>query len=309
MSGEPSPRHGSPSLVAVDWGTSHLRVWALSATGAVLAERRSGEGMGVTPRDRFASVLESHLTALEGPEDVPIIMCGMVGSRQGWVEAPYLPVPVALADIAAAAVAVGAARRDIRIVPGLSKSDPISPDVMRSEETQLLGLQRRAGDATRIVCLPGTHSKWVRVDGGVVVDFATFMTGDLFAAVASHTVLRHSLSAGAVDSRAADFRGGVEASLASPADLLARMFAIRPAGLLDGLDAAEARARLSGYLIGQEIAGARLRFPAERVDLAGAPALTDLYAEALEIAGIACNIHDGDELVIAGLASAAGPGT
>ncbi|MAS03998.1 MAG: 2-dehydro-3-deoxygalactonokinase [Ahrensia sp.] len=296
----------TPSLVAVDWGTSHLRVWLLDAQGAVLAEHRSDEGMGATAREQFQSVLEAHLAALTVPADVPVVMCGMVGSRQGWVEARYLTVPVSLADVAAAAVRIPGVDRDIRIMPGLSRTDRQSPDVMRGEETQLLGVTRLAPIAgERFVCMPGTHSKWVRMSGDSVLDFVTFLTGEAFAILSHHSVLRHSLSGGQVDPASVAFRDAVRASLDTPADILARLFSIRAAGLLQDLEPAAAAARLSGYLIGQEIAGAKARFALpDRVDLIGDPKLGALYGEALAIAGISGTLHDGDTAVIAGLAGA-----
>lgn len=297
----------APSLVAVDWGTSHLRVWLLDDHGAVLAEHRSGEGMGATAREQFHSVLEAHLAELAVPDDVPVVMCGMVGSRQGWAEARYLTLPASLADVAAQAVRVPGVARDIRIMPGISKPDETSPDVMRGEETQLMGLARLAPVADeRIVCMPGTHSKWVRMRGDKVIDFVSFMTGDAFAVLSRHSVLRHSLSGGGVDPISAAFRDAVRASLDTPADILARIFSIRPASLLQDLDPASASARLSGYLIGQEIAGAKARFVLpERVALIGDQPLGAVYAEALAVAGLACALHDSDTLAIAGLVGAA----
>lgn len=296
----------APSLVAVDWGTSHLRVWLLDADGAVLAEHRSSEGMGATAREQFHSVLETHLAALAVPTDVPVVMCGMVGSRQGWAEARYLTVPVSLADVAAAAVRIPGITRDIRIMPGLSKPDRQSPDVMRGEETQLLGLTRLAPAAgERFACMPGTHSKWVRMQGGSVLDFVSFLTGDAFAVLSHHSVLRHSLSGAGVEPASSAFRDAVRASLDMPADILARVFSIRAAGLLQDFDPSAAAARLSGYLIGQEIAGAKARFSIpEQVDLIGDPRLGALYTEALAIAGISSTLHDSDAVAIAGLAGA-----
>ncbi|GAB4354048.1 MAG: 2-dehydro-3-deoxygalactonokinase [Oricola sp.] len=295
------------SLVAVDWGTSHLRIWLLARDGRVLAEHRSDEGMGATARERFHAVLEAHLAALAVPADVPVVMCGMVGSRQGWAEARYLAVPASLADIAAQAVRIAGISRDVRIMPGISKPDADAPDVMRGEETQLLGLNRLSPVAgERVVCMPGTHSKWVRMRGDTILDFASFMTGDAYAVLSRHSVLRHSLSGEGVDPASAAFRDAVRASLESPADILARLFSIRPASLLLDLRPRDAASRLSGYLIGQEIAGAGARFTLpRRIDLVGGPPLGALYAEALGVAGIACDLHDSDALAIAGLAGAA----
>jgi len=297
----------APSLVAVDWGTSHLRVWLLDAKGSVLAEHRSDEGMGATAREQFHAVLEAHLAALSVPAGVPVVMCGMVGSRQGWAEARYLTLPASLADVAAQAVRIPGIARDIRIMPGLSKLEVLSPDVMRGEETQLLGLIRSApATGKRFVCMPGTHSKWVRMQGDSVIDFVSFLTGDAFAVLSHHSVLRHSLSGGHIDPASSAFGEAVRASLHSPADILARLFSIRPAGLLQDLDPDAASARLSGYLVGQEIAGAKARFTLpDRVELIGDPKLGALYFEALSLAGISCTLHDSDAMAIAGLAGAA----
>ncbi|QKV18529.1 2-dehydro-3-deoxygalactonokinase [Oricola thermophila] len=297
----------APSLVAVDWGTSHLRIWLLGDDGSVVAEHGSDEGMSTTPREGFHTVLEAHLAALAVPLDVPVMMCGMVGSRQGWAEARYLALPATLADIAGGAVRIPDLPRDIFIMPGLCKPDERYPDVMRGEETQLLGLHRIspvAGD--RIACMPGTHSKWVHMKDGSVTDFVTFMTGDAFAALSSHSVLRHSMADAPVDSASPVFREAVRMSLDCPADILARLFSIRPASLLEDLDPVHAKERLSGFLIGEEIAGARARLslPAE-IDIIGGEALSALYEAALSEAGITCRIHDGKELAIAGLAGAA----
>lgn len=299
----------SAAFVAVDWGTSHLRVWLLAADGSVLAERRSDQGMAATPREQYEAILDAHLDALAVPADIPVIMCGMVGSRQGWVEAGYLPVPVSLDRIPDNAARVDGVARDIRILPGLSRTDFAAPDVMRSEETQLFGLSRLspvADDMKRIVCMPGTHSKWVHMEGRSVIDFASFITGDMYAVMAAHSVLHHSLSADSVDPKSPAFKTAVEASLSSPADLLARLFSIRAAGLLHNLLPADARASLSGCLIGQEIAGALPRFSTtDKIDLVAGNTPGTLYAEALAIAGVQYRSHDGDALVIAGLTGAA----
>lgn len=299
----------APAFIAVDWGTSNFRLWLLTADGDVRAEGRSDQGMAVTPRDRFSAVLDEHLAALGVPADIPVVMCGMVGSRQGWMEARYLPVPVELGRVADNAVRVAGAARDIRILPGLSKLDAALPDVMRSEETQLLGLGRLApfdSDAKRIVCMPGTHSKWVQLKGETVTDFASFITGEMYAVMATHSVLRHSLSVEDVDPMSPSFKHAVKASLNSPADLLSRLFSIRAAGLLHGLPPGDARAALSGSLIGQEIAGVLARFDLPgQIDLVGGNMPGALYSQALSVAGIDCRVHDGDALVIAGLTAAA----
>ena len=130
----------TPAVAAVDWGTSSFRLWLLDASGAVLAEKRSGEGMLTAGAEGFAVILERHLAAVGAPADLPVIVCGMAGARQGWLEAPYVALPAALDAILAGAVPFPARRREIRILPGLAQRSTDAPDVMRGEETQLAGI-------------------------------------------------------------------------------------------------------------------------------------------------------------------------
>src|SRR5690606_13941786 len=119
-----------PAVAAVDWGTSSFRLWLLDSAGSVLAERRSGEGMLSAGTEGFAPILERHLAALDAPAELPVIVCGMAGARQGWVEAPYVALPAGLEDILAGAVPVPGGRRPVRILPGLAQRRPETPDVI-----------------------------------------------------------------------------------------------------------------------------------------------------------------------------------
>jgi 2-dehydro-3-deoxygalactonokinase len=296
------------AAVLVDWGTSRLRLWAIGTDGATIDAIRSAEGMGATEPRAFEGILEHHLAELGARADVPVIMCGMVGSRQGWQEAPYVAVPARLDTIIARAVRVSDTPRDVRILPGIADRSADAPDVMRSEETQLLGLSRLAGPtADGLVCMPGTHAKWVRLDDGArtVAAFATALTGDLFAALSTASVLRHSIADGAGTDGDA-FDAAVAASLAEPATTLMRLFAIRSRGLLAGQDAAHALGTLSGTIIGHDIAGALARFGTpSRLTLVGGGTLGTLYERALRVAGIAATTIDGEELACEGLLAAA----
>ncbi|RWF12043.1 MAG: 2-dehydro-3-deoxygalactonokinase, partial [Mesorhizobium sp.] len=128
---------GAPAIAALDWGTTRLRAWLLDASGKVLAERRSDDGL-ITAREKgFAKVLEGHLAAMGAPQALPVIICGMAGSRQGWLEAPYVGVPAPIGAILRGAARIESERRDVRIVPGLAQRLADAPDVMRGEETQL----------------------------------------------------------------------------------------------------------------------------------------------------------------------------
>jgi 2-dehydro-3-deoxygalactonokinase len=301
--------HISPAVAAVDWGTSHFRIWLLDAAGAVLAERRSAEGLLSVPPQGFAAVLENHLAALQAPPSLPVVICGMAGSRQGWVEAPYASAPVALGEVLAGAVRVlESSAREIRIVPGIAQHDPDAPDVMRGEETQLAGIAT-LGTGSHLVCMPGTHSKWVEMRDGAVAGFCTWLTGELYSLLSSQSILRHSVAgAGHVSPDAAAFREACAQALAQGGDIGAQLFRIRAAGLLAGLSPQDSAAMLSGLLIGAEIASATRRFAAEGkkpVTLVGSAALSPLYRAALELAGHEVRIADGDAAVRTGLFAAA----
>ncbi len=298
-----------PTIVVVDWGTSQLRVWPLDHEGNVLANQKSGEGMRTIGRDEFEGVLESHLAKLGIDQSVPVILCGMVGSRQGWQEAPYIDIPCKIEDVARHAVRVSTATRDVRILPGLAKRSDHAPDVMRSEETQLLGLMSLAGDEVGgHVCMPGSHAKWVRFERGVVVEFATGLTGELFAALGASSVLKHALASakGKVDGGSDIFLKAVRDSLNDPATFLTRLFSVRPQSLLNAMSDEDVAAHVSGTIVGQDIAGAKAQFsPMHSVVLVGSGHLDTLYQSALEAAGLSCRIYDGDALAVAGLSSAA----
>lgn len=296
-----------PAYVAVDWGTSSFRLWLIGKNGSVIAERRSGEGMTTAARTGFAAVLASHLAAIAAPADLPVLVCGMAGAKQGWVEAGYIDTPAALADIPAAAVRIPGVAADIRILPGLAQRDAAAPDVMRGEETQLLGAAGTLGDGDHLVCMPGTHSKWVRLSGGKVLGFSTFMTGELFEAIAKHTILSHAIAeAGATSGEAAAFRAAVARMVAHPALATSQLFSVRAGSLIAGLSPEDARARLSGTLIGLEIAGA-LSLVAEGtpVTLVVSGGLGALYTEALAAAGLSPSVIDADTAVRNGLAAGA----
>ena len=240
----------NPAWIAVDWGTSNLRVWAMGADGRVLAEAESDEGMGKLAPEGF----EATLLRLIAPwlnEYPPVLACGMVGSRQGWREAPYRAVPCTPLDRAALIAAPTTdPRLHVTIAPGLMQANPA--DVMRGEETQIAGALRLLPGYDGVLCLPGTHSKWAHVSAGEVVSFQTFMTGELFALLSTASVLRHGMQGSGWDDAA--FDSAVADALSRPERLGARLFSLRAQGLIAGLTPDAARARLSGLLIGMELA-------------------------------------------------------
>lgn len=287
--------------IAVDWGTTNLRVWAMGHRG-VLAEAVSDDGMGRLDRDGF----EPALLRLIGPwlqdgKRTEVVACGMVGSRQGWHEAPYRTVPCEPLDpVALVAAPTRDARISVQLVPGLKQTSPA--DVMRGEETQIAGVLALTSGYDGIICLPGTHSKWAHVSAGEVVSFQTFLTGEMFALLSQASVLRHGMVGDGWDEAA--FDEGLSDALSRPERIGARLFGIRAEGLIAGLSAAAAKARLSGLLIGMELAAARPYWLGQAVTLVGSEGLARSYARALRTQGVEPRMVSGTEAVLAGLQAA-----
>lgn len=298
---------GAAFAALVDWGTSNFRLWLVDRSGKVLAERQSGEGMGTIANPAgFSDVLESHLAALAAPAGLPVAIAGMAGARTGWIEATYLNAPADLRALYQGAVRAPSDHRKAFILPGVCQRDPLPYDVMRGEETQLAGAVT-AGKDTGLFCMPGTHSKWVLLKQGVIEQFATVMTGELFDLISKQSILRLSM-AGAERSGAdhpafvAAAREAMEPGFA----ITARLFSIRAGGLLAGATASDASARLSGLLIGAEVAAMRHLVPSgSMVHIVGSESLAALYTQALAIAGLSADPLDGSALVRSGLFAAA----
>lgn len=293
------------AYVAVDWGTSSFRLWLIDLDGNLLAERRSHEGMMTATKPGFAAVLQSHLQAVSAAPGLPVIICGMAGARQGWVEAGYVDTPAPLAAVLKQAVRVPGQDRDIRILPGIAQRDAKAPDVMRGEETQLLGaLGSDAGKA--IVCMPGTHSKWASVHGGTVERFATFMTGELFDAVSQHTILSHAV-AGADETEDIDaFKSAVLTAFETPALAANLLFQVRSGQLLFGGKPSSAREKISGTLIGLELAAGLGRDISKTgITLIASGRLETLYKLAFETLAIPARTIGAEDAVRRGLSMAA----
>ncbi|MDP4032422.1 MAG: 2-dehydro-3-deoxygalactonokinase [Pseudorhodobacter sp.] len=289
--------------IAVDWGTTHLRAYAIGQARC-LARAASAEGMAGLTRAGCEPALLRLITGWLAPgRQTPVVACGMVGSRQGWREAPYRTTPCAPLDPATlVAVPTLDRRLDLRLVPGLCQTRPA--DVMRGEETQVAGALAVLTDFDGVLCLPGTHSKWVHVSAAEVVSFQTCMTGELFALLAEKSVLRHACEGEGWDEAA--FVLAVADAIARPEKLAARLFALRAESLIAGLAAAAARARLSGLLIGIELAAARPYWLGQDVVIVGTPMLAGLYQRALATLGVSARSLPVDACTIAGLTRARG---
>lgn len=283
--------------IAVDWGTSHLRAWAIGADGAVLDKAQSADGMGVLAPEGFEPALLRLISHWLGDRPTPVIACGMVGAKQGWVEAPYHAAPCKPAEATAIPAATQDSRIRLRILPGVSQDIPA--DVMRGEETQTAGVLHEHPGFDGVLCLPGTHTKWIHVSAQEIVSFRTAMTGELFALLSQHSVLRHSVGGDDFDRDA--FDAAVAQTLSRPERLAQSLFTIRAEGLLHGQSHAAARGRLSGLLIGAELAAAKPYWLGQQVLIGGAPVLVALYRRALEAQGVPCLTSDAEALTLAGL--------
>jgi 2-dehydro-3-deoxygalactonokinase len=300
------------AVIVGDWGTSNLRLFLCSADGAQLASK-AGPGAAAVdqPFPQLLSALLSDWQREHG--ELPIVLCGMVGSSIGWTQVPYVPCPASAGQIAAHCVRVAGTR--VRIVPGLSCTNRLdAPDLMRGEETQIIGalqLEPALRQGRQLLCLPGTHTKWVAINDGVVSDFLTAPTGELFALLARHSVLvsddraaRDSPSPATGADDAAFARGLEQVRLTPSADLLQRLFQCRSRRLVGELASADVPAFLSGLLIGSDAHGA-LRLMAHGtaggVHIVGTVQLARLYARALTVFGASPAIVEGEAAARAGL--------
>jgi 2-dehydro-3-deoxygalactonokinase len=288
--------------IAVDWGTTNLRAYAMGPEG-IRAEATSDDGMGRLGPEGFESALIRLIEPWLGPGVTSVLACGMVGSRQGWSEAPYRATPCTPLDAGQMVdVRVRDPRITVQIVPGLKQMKPA--DVMRGEETQIAGALALDPAFDGAMCLPGTHSKWVQISAGEVVSFQTYLTGEMFSLLSTQSVLRHGMAATGWDEDA--FDQGVANGMARPERLAAHLFRLRAEGLIADLGPDAARAQLSGLLIGAELAAARPYWLGARVALVGSAALTALYARALSAMGAPTQTLAAKDCTIAGLARAAG---
>src|SRR5947209_323481 len=271
-----------PQLIGVDWGTTSCRAYLIGANGAVLERITDGPGILRVESGAFGAALKAMIGRWDAK--LPIILSGMIGSRQGWVEAPYVHCPAATDNIVAALARLRYAGHGIALVPGLSCENGGMPDVMRGEETQILGALQIAQKDSGVFLLPGTHSKWVGVTQGWITSFRTFMTGEVFGALKEHTILGRLMREGASDPDG--FARGVRAGamVGSAGALLNRLFAARTYGLMNRLPDTALSDYLSGLLVGAEIAEATKQIEGV-VTIIASPALAQRYAEALKLLG------------------------
>lgn len=290
------------SLLACDWGTTNLRAWTLDAAGGVVAKREFPFGVSkLAPGEAVARFGEDVRPTL-GAENLPTILCGMVGSNLGWTLAPYADCPVNLADLAAHLVQAPGAP-DVRIIPGVrTPGFNGQGDVMRGEETQAFGWLTGHPDRARgrhLICHPGTHTKWMMVEAGRLTGFVTAMTGELFAVLGAHSVLRSDVPPDDLDA----FDLGVAAA-GDGGGLAARLFTARARVVGQGAAADGTSSYLSGLLIGADVAatpGLLGMGDFDRLILLGDARLCGLYDRALRAHGQSAETFDGEVAAVAGL--------
>jgi 2-dehydro-3-deoxygalactonokinase len=279
------------ALIGIDWGTTSFRAYRIGADGRVIDSKSAPAGILKVPQGDFEGVFEREVGPWLGDQpDLPIIASGMITGRQGWVEVPYCPCPPAgREEIARALVRHATGRgRTIHFVPGVSiiGQDGV-PDVIRGEETQIIG-EVGAAPGRRLLVLPGTHSKWALVEDGKIVWFATFMTGEVFGVLKEHSILGRLMAGEAHDAQA--FRRGVAYARGARGGLLKRLFSARTLGLFGQLPAEAVASYLSGLLIGAEVREAldclEQAPVGQEVTVIGSSDLTERYMTAIEDAGL-----------------------
>jgi 2-dehydro-3-deoxygalactonokinase len=300
----------SIACIVADWGTTNLRAWAMAADGTALEQRDSQRGLLAVEAGRFSETLEQVCGDwLIGPRQVPVVMSGMVGSKLGWKEAPYLAAPVALDDLGHHLCSVEAPSFSAaRIVPGIKLDDPAVPDVIRGEETQILGALQTLGMDNGVFLLPGTHSKWAIVEGRMLVAFRTYMTGELYGLLRRHGTIGQLMDGDTLDDAA--FRRGMALATSPDArSLLHDLFSVRTLGLLDRLPRQSLASYMSGLLIGTEMKDALAWLKARgKPDVAigiGSSGLLDAYRKAASFSGLEFGTLDNAAVVPRALLSIA----
>lgn len=285
------PANWAEASIAVDWGTTNRRAYLLDGSGGCTDEMEDGRGILSVAQGEFEAAIEEIRERLGCR---PILLAGMVGSNRGWIEAPYVPCPAGIDEIAAELVD---AADQALIVPGVSMSDGRC-DVMRGEEVQVLGAVE-SGDIPRdcLVCHPGTHNKWIRVADGRIASFRTVMTGELFSLLRDKSILSDLLSGSASTGDA--FGQGVRRTV-SGGGITAELFEARARVLLGHLDPSDGASFVSGLLIGEDVRVGLSGQSDSHVVIMGRPELTELYAAALETCGVGSERVDGEKAFVAG---------
>lgn len=294
-----SPKAMNDNWIAVDWGTTNLRIWVCDASGKVLDETKINMGMGTLNTTEYENVLVSHVNHYLSDDNVTdVLVCGMAGARQGWQDAGYLTAPCDTPSLdQAITVNTSDPRIRVRILPGIKQIDPA--DVMRGEETQIAGFLQQSPDYDGLICLPGTHSKWTCIRNGQVTEFQTFMTGEMYDLLSQSSVLKHSVISDTFSH--SEFVDAVKLTYENTADASSQLFRLRAQHLVHNKEAHVLRASLSGILIGQELAAMKHHWSRLPITLIGEDALCKLYASALAALGKAVDLNPSTAPTLCGL--------
>ncbi len=278
-------------FIALDWGTTSFRAYHVGADGTVLRDVADANGILSVKDGAFEAALEAHISGWD--RELPVLAAGMITSRQGWIELPYVDCPAGPDDLAKSLHTLETkSGRTIQFATGLHlRSDTLGHDVMRSEEVQVFG---SLGQATHFIT-PGTHSKWIDVDGEKIIRFATYMTGEAFSLLRQHSILGRLMTSDEVNEEA--FARGVVKAQADPSGLLHSLFSVRSLGLFNEIVPEALSSYLSGLVIGTEVAHA-LQSRSKRADymILASPKIGGRYAKALEVVGVQARY--GDPLAI-----------
>ena len=293
--------HPKPCLIGLDWGTSSFRGWLLDEEGRIMETVRADLGILKISDEGFSDVYHNQLNPwIEDHGKLPVIASGMIGSRQGWLEAPYVACPSGPEELAEQLAYVPAEGKDqpplMAIVPGMNHWNDGVPDVMRGEETQVFGAMDEEGQR-EIYILPGTHSKWVVTQEGRIEDFVTFMSGELFSVLKEHSILGRLMKGD--EDHQESFDRGCSQALESPFGLLSQLFSARTMGLFQQVEEEGIHSFLSGLILGSELKEAFSRFSSRKekefpsLKLIGEGKLVESYQRAFQLAGHDCEMVSG----------------
>jgi 2-dehydro-3-deoxygalactonokinase len=292
------------SLIVADWGTSNLRIWGMDHQGNIVHTANSDKGMSSLEPSEFEPYLISQIKNWLPREEnarCHVVICGMAGAKSGWKEAPYLKVPCPPIDKEKTIqVETKDKRISVSILPGIMQKSP--PDVMRGEETQIAGYLSKKPDFDGIICLPGTHTKWVHISVGEIVSFRTFMTGEIYQTLSECSILKNSVKSNDFDFTT--FLEAFEDTYSNPALLSSKLFGLRAADLLENISTKFLKSKLSGYLVGSELAGAKSYWLGQNIVMIGNDELCILYKKALKNLGLNVTIENTQDVTLSGLKQA-----
>ena len=287
----------SEKWIAIDWGTSNFRAY-LMKNDEVLDKISSNDGMKFVKKNYFENILIKNISKwLPSNEVIEILASGMVGAKQGWIEVPYTETPCSVMKLKVLSPKVNNKKIKIYILSGVSQNNP--EDVMRGEETQLAGYFMDNPNFSGSICLPGTHSKWVNVKNYHILNFNTYLTGELYEIIKNHSVLKHSLETQEISKK--KIVEGVEIILKNPNNLGNNLFQLRAKDLLKNQCSIDANSLLSGYFLGLELLGSKNYWYKKDVVLIGSEFLTTYYELCLQKKVNSIKKFNSSEMILKGL--------